>query len=143
MSLKETISNDVKTAMKAREQKKLTTLRGIMAEIKKIEIDTRKELTDSDVLSVLQKEVKKRKDALVYAVEGKRQDLIDENNAELEILQAYMGEQFEGAKLRELIEKLITSGANNLGAVMGSLNKDYKGQFDGKEASSIAKELLG
>lgn len=141
-TLKETIQADVKDAMRARNQEVLTTLRGITAAIKQVEIDTREELDDNAVLDVLNKEVKKRRDAIKFASEGGRDDIVEQNQAELKILGKYVGEELSEEKLREIIQALVANGANNIGAVMGTLNRDYKGRFEGKLASQIVKEIL-
>lgn len=142
-SIKSKIQEDCKTAMKAREQEKVVTLRGLISEIKKIEIDTRKELDPDGVVNVLQKEIKKRKDALQFAEQAKRDDLISQNKNEMALIQSYLGEQYSEDKLRELITSLMASGADSVGKIMGTLNKDHKGKFDGRMASELAKTLLG
>lgn len=136
------LREDIKSAMKARESEKLGVLRLLNAAVKQVEIDTRKELKEEDVLSILQKEVKKRRDSLKFAKEAKREDLVSQNLSELEIIQAYLGEELSEKKLEELINKLVAEGANNIGAIMGALNREHKGLFDGKLASSIAKSKL-
>lgn len=141
-SIKSKIQEDCKTAMKARDQEKVVTLRGLIAEIKKVEIDTRKELDPEGVINVLQKEIKKRRDALQFAEQAKREDLINQNNNELALIQGYLGEQYSEEKLRELIKGLIAGGADSVGKIMGVLNKDHKGKFEGRVASDLAKSLL-
>ena len=136
------LKEDIKTAMKAREQAKLTTLRGLSAAIKQVEVDTRAELSEEDVIGIINKEIKKRRDSLKFAEEAARDDLVEQNNTELKLLQAYVGEEIDETKLREIIQSLVEGGANNIGAVMGGLNQKYKGRFEGKLASNIAKELL-
>ncbi len=140
--IRATIEADIKTAMKAREQERLLTLRGLLSEIKRVEIDTRTTLTDEQISSIFQKEIKKRRDALTYAEQGKRDDLIAQNKAEIALIQSYLGEQYSEDKLRELIGSIISSGADNVGKIMGALNKDHKGKFEGKVASELAKSML-
>ena len=141
--MKDKIQEDIKTAMKARSQDVVTTLRGLLSEIKKIEIDTRKDLTDEQCIAVVQKEIKKRRDSTEYAKKAERADLIEKDEAELKLLQTYLGEQLSEDQLREIISNLVESGADSIGKVMSSLNQDYKGQFEGKIASQIVKENLG
>lgn len=140
--IKNKIQEDVKAAMRAKDMPRLTTLRGLVSEIKKIEIDTRKDLDEAGVIAVLQKEIKKRRDALEFAENAKREDLISQNKSEIQLIQAYLGEQFSEDKLKEIIGGLIASGADNLGKIMGELNKAHKGKFEGKLASELAKSLL-
>lgn len=141
--LKAKIQEDIKTAMKARDSQTLTTLRGLISEVKKTEIDTKTELDDAGVVVIIQKEIKKRRDAIDFAKQAGRDEMIADNEAEIVALQNYLAEQLSEDKLKEIISELIASGSNNIGQIMGSLNKDYKGQFEGKIASGVAKELLG
>lgn len=141
--MKAKLQEDLKTAMKARDQLTVNTLRGLSAEIKKEEIDTQKQVDDARFVALVQKEVKKRRDAIEFAKNANRTDLVEQNEAEVKILQKYLGDQISEEKLRELISGLIAGGADNIGKIMGALNKDYKGKFEGKIASEIAKGLLG
>lgn len=141
--IKKKLQQDMKDAMRARNQVVLDTVRGVIAEVKKTEIDTRKELDDSGVLAVLQKEMKKRRDAMGFAEQGQRADIIEQARAEMAILERYLGAQLSDAELEELIRSLVEGGADNIGKVMGGLNKEHKGKFDGKRASEIAKSMLG
>lgn len=142
-TLRSQIQEDVKAAMKARDQLRVDTVRGLFAEIRKQEIDTKAELDDNAVTGVVQREVKKRREALEYAEKLDRAELVTQNRAELEILQAYLGQPLTDDELRALISKLREGGADSLGKIMGELNKDYKGRFDGKKASELAKSVLG
>lgn len=139
--IKAKLQEDIKTAMKAREQEKLTNLRGLMAAVKQVEVDERRELSDADIVSIIQKEVKKRRDTISFAKD--RPEIVQQNEQEIALLQGYLGAQLSEAELRSLIEGLIASGQTNIGAIMGALNKDHKGKFEGKAASEIVKSLLG
>lgn len=140
--IKAKIIEDVKVAMKARDSKNLTTLRGLVSEIKKVEIDTRKDLDDAGVIAILQKEIKKRRDTIEFAKQAGRVEMVQDNEQEIKLIQNYLGAQLSEEKLKEIITKIIASGVSNIGQIMGALNKDYKGQFEGKVASGIAKDLL-
>ena len=141
--MKEKLQEDIKKAMKERNSPLLLILRSLQAAFKQVEIDTRQELTDADRSSILQKEIKKRRDALEFSEKANRADLIEQNQKEIAILQGYLGEQFSDEKLTELINGLVASGADNIGKVMGGLNKDHKGKFDGKRANELARQILG
>lgn len=141
--IKSKLQEDVKVAMKARDKERLTTLRGLSAAIKQIEVDERIEVDDSRIIEVFNKELKKRRDSLSFAREANREDMIQQNEAEIKIIQSYLGEELTEEKLREVISNLISDGADSIGAVMGSLNKSYKGRFEGKVASAIIKDSLG
>lgn len=141
--MKQQLQEDIKIAMKAREKERLVVLRGLMSEIKKKEIDSRTELNDEQCIGVVQKEIKARRDTIEFAEKAGRDEMVQKEQKEIEILQAYLGEQLSEEKLRELISGMIEGGTDNIGQIMGALNKDYKGQFEGKQASMIVKELLG
>ncbi len=141
--MKETLQNDLKTAMKAREQLVVTTIRGVIAEIKKTEIDTKTELDEGKIIALIQKEVKKRRDTIKFAKEGGRDDMIEQNETEIKILTKYLGEQLSEDELKNIISGLVNDGADNIGKIMGALNKDHKGKFDGRLASEMIKEALG
>ncbi|MCB0322047.1 MAG: GatB/YqeY domain-containing protein [Bdellovibrionales bacterium] len=141
--LKQQIQEEVKAAMKARDQKALTTLRGLSAAVKQVEVDSRVEVTDDQVLGIIQKEIKKRRDAIGFAEQQNRTEMVAENEQEIEVLQRFLGKQLSEAELRELITQLIHEGADSIGKVMGELNKRHKGQFEGKIASQLANSMLG
>ena len=111
--IKAKLQDDIKTAMKARDQEKLTTLRGLSSAIKQVEVDTRKEADEAAIVAIFQKEIKKRRDALQFAEQAKRDDLIEQNKSELALIQSYLGEQLSEEQLRTIISGLISSGADN------------------------------
>lgn len=141
--IKTKLLEDIKEAMKARNQEKLLTLRTMSSEIKRLEVDTRKELTDADIIEIFQKEIKKRRDTIEFAKTAQRAEIVESNQNEISLIQSYLGEQISEEKLKILISELIATGANNIGKIMGELNQKYKGKFEGKVASNIAKTLLG
>lgn len=141
--MKEKLQADMKEAMKNKDQTVVLTLRGVIAEVKKQEIDTKTTMNEEQVLGVIQKEIKKRRDTLKFAQDAGRQDMVEQTNLEIAILSKYLGEQISEEKLKEMIAGLIKGGADNVGKIMGALNKDHKGKFDGRLASEIAKQCLG
>lgn len=141
--MKEKLQEEIKTAMKARDQKRVETLRCLLSEVKNVEIDTRAALSEEQFIAVVRKELKKRRDAIEFAQKAARDDLVAENETEIKILEPFLGDQLSEGQLRALIGALIKGGADNIGKVMGALNKEHKGKFDGKTASAIIKELLG
>lgn len=141
--IREKINEDLKTSMKARDQHKVTTLRGILAAVKQIEVDTRTTVDDNKLIQVIQKEIKMRRDALEFAHQQSRTDLIEQNKYEIDLIQSYLGTQLSESDLQNIIKDLVASGMNSIGQIMGSLNSNYKGQFEGKIASEIIKNSLG
>ncbi len=141
--IKSKLLEDVKTAMKARDKERLTTLRGLSAAIKQIEVDERIEIDDSRAIAIFNKELKKRRDSLGFARDAGREDMVAQNEAEIKLIQSYLGEELTEDKLRQIIGEFISNGADSIGSVMGELNKQYKGRFEGKVASAIIKDSLG
>lgn len=140
--IKTQLMANIKAAMKAGEKETVITLRGLSAAIKQIEVDTRKDLSNDDIAGVFQKELKKLKDALSFAEQQGREELVEKANIEIALVQDYLGKELSDDELKCEIEKLISSGADNIGKVMGGLNQSYKGRFNGKTASVLIKELL-
>lgn len=141
--MKEKLQSDLKEAMKAREQLTVNTLRGLISEIKLVEIDSPGGVGEDKIVAIIQKEIKKRRDTIEFAEKAGRAEMVEQNRSEIKILQRYLGDQLSEDRLRELISALISGGANDLGKIMGSLNKSHKGKFEGKAASEIARQLLG
>ncbi|MDX1455046.1 MAG: GatB/YqeY domain-containing protein [Gammaproteobacteria bacterium] len=147
MSLKETILNDVKTAMKAGEKDKLGVLRMLTAAIKQREVDERIELDDTQVLAIVEKSIKQRKESIKQYVDGGRQELADKEQAEIDILQPYLPEQLSAEELGKLVDEAIAaSGASemkDMGKVMGQLKPKIQGKADMGDVSAMVKAKLG
>lgn len=140
--IKKQLQSKLKVAMKARDQRTLLTLRGLSAAVKQYEVDSREDAGEEQIVSIIQKEIKKRRDALGYAEQQNREDLIQQNKNEIALLQEFLGDQLGEDELKKIIQEQIDAGAGSIGPIMGHLNKNYKGQFEGKTASRIAKDLL-
>jgi hypothetical protein len=137
----------VKTAMRARDQKRLTALRLITAAIKQIEVDKRIEVDDQIVLSVLDKMVKQRRESLKQFESAGRDDLAAQEKFELELISVYLPEALSDEEVAELISKAIAdtgaSSIRDMGAVMNKLRADVQGRADMKAVSSAVKAQLG
>lgn len=146
MSLKEQLKEDMKTAMKAREEGKLalSVIRMVNAAIKQVEIDKKVELDDAGILDILAKEMKTRNDSLGEFEKGGRQDLVDHVKAEMDVLKKYLPEQMGEEKIRKVVAEAIEACGDdkNMGNVMKHVMPKTKGRADGKLVSSIVKELL-
>ena len=148
MTLKEQLTADMKTAMKEREAGKLrlSVIRLVRGAIRQQEIDGKKELTDEDVLGVIAKEVKSRRDSIEEFKKGNRQDLVDQNEAEIKILEGYLPEQMGEDEIRKLvaeaIEKVGATTPKDMGKVMKEIMPKTKGRADGKVVNCIVRELL-
>ena len=134
MTLKGQIQDDMKTAMKSGEKHRLDVVRLILAAIKQIEVDERKELDDAAVLGVIKKMVKQRRDSIEQFSKGGRQDLVDKEQSEIAVLDTYLPEQMSDEALDALVESAISeAGAESIrdmGKVMGLIKSQAAGQAD-------------
>ncbi len=146
MSLKNQITEDMKSALKAGEKDRLKVVRLIHAAIKQVEIDKRIELDDAAVLAVLDKMVKQRRDSVEQFEKGNREDLAAIERAEIEVLDQYLPEQLSADELTALIDEAITaSGAESMrdmGKVMGKIKAKAAGRADMGAVSATVKGRL-
>jgi uncharacterized protein len=147
MSLKERITDDMKAAMRSGEKERLGVIRLITSAIKQREVDERIVLDDSQVLSVLEKMIKQRKESVVQFQAGNRQDLVDKENAEITLLQGYMPSQLSDAELDALIAEAVAStGAatiKDMGKVMAIIKAKAQGRADMASVGAKIKAKLG
>jgi uncharacterized protein YqeY len=147
MSLKERITDDMKAAMRSGEKERLGLIRMITAAIKQREVDERISLDDSQVLSVLEKMIKQRKESLVHFQAGNRQDLVDKEAAEITLLQGYLPSQLSDAEIDALIgEAIQATGAasiKDMGKVMGLIKAKAQGRADMASVGAKIKAKLG
>lgn len=145
--LKEQLQADVKEAMKNKEAFKRDTLRLIMSMLKQIEVDERKELSDEDIIKIMQKAVKQRQDAIQQYKAGHRDDLAEKEQQEIDIIESYLPAQMDDdaldAALKTVIAEVGAESMKDIGKVMGSASKKLSGQADGKRINEMAKKLLG
>ena len=145
-TLKDRIQDDMKNAMRAKEKARLATVRLILAAIKQKEVDERIELDDDQVLAVLEKMVKQRRDSIKQYEDAGRQELADVEQAEIVILQEYLPEQMDAAELEAVVAEVIASvgaaGPQDMGKVMGVLKPRIQGRADMGQASQIVKAKL-
>jgi len=146
MTLKETLSEDMKAAMRAKDSEKLATIRLINAAIKQREVDERIELGDDQVLSVIEKMIKQRKDSITQFEAGGRQDLADKEKSEITVLAAYMPAQMSGAEVQAEVAAAViqtaASGPQDMGKVMAVLKPKLAGRADMTAVSALVKAAL-
>ena len=146
MSLKIRLTEDMKTAMRAKDQLSLGTIRLINAAIKQFEVDERTEADDAKITAILTKMVKQRKDSAKIYTEAGRQDLADKENTEIEVLQRYLPQMLSSGEIRTEIEAAVTetgaSGMADMGKVMGLLKTRLAGKADMGEVNKILKAVL-
>jgi uncharacterized protein YqeY len=147
MSLKTRILDDVKTAMRSHDRERLAALRMVTAAIKQREVDERIELDDDDVLLVLDKMCKQRRESLEQYNKAGRDDLAAQESFELELIQTYLPEQLDDTEIAALIDSAVeATGAESIrdmGAVMGSLRSQVQGRADMKQVSAAVRNRLG
>ncbi|WDF95497.1 GatB/YqeY domain-containing protein [Aeromonas dhakensis] len=146
MSLKDQLKDQQKLAMLAKDKQRLGAIRLLMAEIKQREVDTRVELNDQDILAVVTKMVKQRRDAISQFEAAGRQDLADKESAEIVVLQEFLPQQLTAAEIAALIEQAIAeSGAAvmaDMGKVMAVLKPKIQGRADVGAVSAQVKTRL-
>ncbi|MDB6046710.1 MAG: glutamyl-tRNA amidotransferase [Gammaproteobacteria bacterium] len=146
MTLKERITEDMKTAMRAGEKERLGTIRLVLAAIKQREVDERITLDDTQVVAALEKMIKQRKESITQFESGGRADLVAKEKAELVVLQAYLPEQMSDAEIDALIvEAVAASGATSIkdmGKVMGLVKAKAQGKADMGAVSARIKQKL-
>jgi uncharacterized protein YqeY len=146
MSLKERITEDMKSAMRAAQKERLGTVRMLLAAIKQREVDERVSLDDAQVLAVINKMVKQRKESITQFEAGARADLVAKEQAEIALLQEYLPAQLSPAEIESLISAAIaTTGAvsiKDMGKVMGVLKSELAGRADMGAVSARIKQKL-
>lgn len=144
--MQEKLIADLRHAMKSGDKKRVEVLRMVRANIKNAEIAQQKSLDDPDVLGVITKEVKQHRESITEFKKGNRQDLVDKEEAELDILLEYLPEQVSRdeivAAARQVIEEVGARGAGDKGKVMQKLIPQLKGKAEGREINEVVTELL-
>ncbi|MCG7959599.1 MAG: GatB/YqeY domain-containing protein [Candidatus Thiodiazotropha taylori] len=144
--LKQRIQDDVKTAMKAKDKERLGTLRLITAAIKQREVDERAELDDSQVLAILDKMIKQRRDSVEQYESAGRQELADREKSEIAIIEEYLPAGLSDEEVASMIESAIqevgAAGMQDMGKVMGKLKPQMQGRADMGKVSGLVKQKL-
>ena len=145
-ALKQRIVEDMKSAMRAKDKERLATVRSILAVIKQQEVDTRKDVDDKDIIALLDKMCKQRKDSIEQYTAAQRDDLVAIEQKELEIIQTYLPEQMSDAEIDALIAEAISeTGADSMkdmGKVMAFIRPKAQGRADMGQLSGKVKETL-
>jgi uncharacterized protein len=150
--LREELTEAMKTAMRAKDDKALGTIRMVLAKLKDQDIAARPSgnttgISDDQILSMMQGMIKQRRESIALYKQGNRQDLVDQESAEITVIERFLPQQMDEAATKEAIAKAIAAtGAasiKDMGKVMGELKKTYTGQMDFALAGSVVKGLLG
>ena len=146
MSLKQQITEDMKTAMRAKETARLGAIRLLLAAMKQREVDERIELSDADVVAIIEKMLKQRRDSITQYKAANRQDLVDVEEFEVTVLQAYMPQQLSEAEIVSAIAEAIAAtgaaGPQDMGKVMGVVKPKLAGRADMGKVSGLIKAQL-
>ena len=146
MSLKIKITEDMKTAMRAKDTARLGTVRLLLSAMKQKEVDERVELTDADVLSIIEKMLKQRRESIAQYEKAARNDLADVEKAEIAVLSAYLPQQMTEAEVAEAVLAAIkesgAAGPKDMGKVMGLLKSRLAGRTDMGKLSGLVKSKL-
>ncbi len=147
MSVKAKITDDMKAAMKARKAQRLSAIRLLLAAIKQREVDERKDLSDAEVASVIEKMIKQRRDSIAQFQAAGRKDLVDNETFELNLLLGYLPKQLTEAEIAEEVAAAIAQtgakGVPDMGKVMGVLKGKLSGRADMSRVSALVKTKLG
>jgi uncharacterized protein YqeY len=141
-NMKERLQSDLKAAMKARDSVRLMTIRGILAEITRVEKETRHEATDAEIVTVLKRERARRDEAIGFARQGNRQELVNQYEAEAKVLDGYIPAAAGEDEVRAAIDSQIKAGARQIGPIMKALRDQFGTRLDGKMASELIKSAL-
>jgi len=146
MNLKDQLTEEMKSAARAKDKLRLGTIRMVRSEIKNREIALRHELSDDEILKLLGTMVKQRKDSISQFKKGGRDDLAAREEQELEILQAYLPEQLDAAEIEKIVKAVIgetgAAGKKDMGKVMQAVMARVAGRADGREVNRLVSSLL-
>lgn len=142
---KSDLQTALKQAMKEKDKLRLDTIRGVLSAIQYEEMEKKVDELSSDALiSVLQRELKRRREELEFAQQAGRADLLEKFNAEISVLEAFLPQQLSQAEIEKIVTDLKSSSPNlNLGVAMKHLKDQYSGQYDSKMASDVCRKMLG
>lgn len=146
MSLSDRLNEDMKHAMRSQDKFRLSVIRMVRSAIKNIEIDQRRTLDDNEVLDILSREIKQRRDSLIEFDKAGRDDLADAVKAEIAVIADYLPQQLTEEELRTIVQETVhevgASSKADMGKVMGALMPKVKGRADGKLVNQLVQESL-
>ena len=137
------IRDDLNVARRERDKLRTTVLTTMLSEIRNKEIEVQHELTDEDVVEVLNRQIKRRREAAEQMRGGGREELAQKEEQEAEMLKAYLPAQLSEEDARMIVREAIAGGASDVGSVMKAVMPKLKGKFDGKETNRLVREELG
>lgn len=146
MNILDKINDDLKNALKTKDEIKLSTLRILKSQIKNQEIQNKKNISEDEIIKIISKQIKQRNDSITEYKKAKRQDLIDRENQEIHILKPYLPEQKSDEEIEEIISQTIketqASSISDIGKVMPQVIKKTKGRADNSKIAQMVKQKL-
>lgn len=140
--LKNKLAEDMKDAMRNKDTLRKNAITLLRAEIKQKEVDERKELSEEEIQSVLQKQIRAREKAMVEFEKGQRQDLVDEAKEEIKVLSSYLPAQLSEEEVLKVVKEVIQEHGKNMGAIMGALKARLAGKADMGKANAMVRSEL-
>ncbi len=140
--MKQKLQDDLKAAMKAGDTRRVMAIRGVLAEITRVEKDVRHEANEAEIIQVIKRERGRREEALEFARKANRQDLIDENETQAKLLAAYLPAELAPDEVRAAIAEIVAGGVKDMGPVMKALREKFGARLDGRLASELVREAL-
>lgn len=144
--MREKILEDLKLAMKAQDKEKLSVIRMLKGAMQMEELNKKHELTDDEVIAIISKQIKSRKEAIIEFEKANRTDLVDQNKSEIEILNTYMPEQMSDEEINKVIDEAFSKinpiSERDMGKIIGSISPILRGKADMGNVSKIVKEKL-
>jgi hypothetical protein len=142
-TLKERMRAELNEARRAKDRLRTTVLTTVLSDVRNREIELGREAADPDVVDVVARAIKQRREAAAQMRDAGRHELADKEEKEAELLDAYTPESLSEEEVRSMVREIVAGGADSIGAVMGQLMPRIKGRFEGGEANRIAREELG
>jgi uncharacterized protein len=140
--VKEKLQDDLKLAMKAGDKLRVMTLRGALTEITRLEKDVRRPANDDEIVQILKRERARRDEAIEFARKGDRQDLVEQNQTEAQILDGYLPAALSPHEVKAAIAAQLAAGTSQIGPIMKALRDQFGARLDGKMASELVKQTL-
>ncbi|CEH33196.1 GatB/YqeY domain-containing protein [Romboutsia lituseburensis] len=146
MSLKQKLQEDLKSSMKNKDTVRKSVVTLIRASIKQYEVDNRVELDDEDIIDIISKQMKQRRDSLEEFAKANRQDLVSETESEIEVLKEYLPQQLSEEELNKIVKETISelgaTSMKDMGKIMSAMMPKVKGRADGKQINELVKANL-
>ena len=140
--MKQKLQEDLKASMKGGDKLRTMTLRGVLAEITRVEKDVRREASEAEIVQVIKRERARRDEALDFARRGGRADLVAQNEEEARVLDSYLPAALDENELRAAIAEQVAAGVRQMGPLMKALKDRFGAQLDGRVASQLVKEAI-